>query len=514
MKNALLVLALYTVPTFADQRVGNGGDAVVCRNVTGEINSVELLDYYEARKFYYVDLDFPTSSDDPMTIVRSVLSRFKGTDEFKADKYLRRAEEFFSLVGWHDGYLEDIPDDLGLGYDHNCKLEQLVIRNPRADHNRRLKLFLIRKDLFDRMSPQNQAGVVLHEIIYEDFMMNLGEKNSINARNFHIYVASTLFVDIDLQEYLEFMAKDLRLTKFEFSHDGECYFGNPVEAWKADRPAEMNSCTGRLSFLAPLWVENATFELTKEFVKSMLRFSGLVTLTQYGIETRFELAEGGKIHSAHIKTNPTTGMIVEFKMDFLGCLKSTKLGTEAGIMVSKEHCRNGTEHPKFSTTFHSNGIVSTTDLQFVHSLWEDCTAQGVPEFSDNGALIGYRFFFCVNNSNIRWFNVTFWPGTTSIQSGTPSESITFEVPAGTFTLDLKKLNDGRQYEKKMTFWANGMPQLAVGYLKGPIVLRGEDGIEYPIEDCQIYIRFNENGYVTSTQPHQRYNGYQVIECGR
>ena len=48
--NTLLyfVVSIVTPNAFAD-RVGNGGDAVVCRDENGSINMAEMLDHYEAR---------------------------------------------------------------------------------------------------------------------------------------------------------------------------------------------------------------------------------------------------------------------------------------------------------------------------------------------------------------------------------------------------------------------------------------------------------------------------------
>ena len=59
MKYPVLVSLLFlSLPTFANgHEAGNGGDVVTCRDKQGNLHSIELLDFYEARTFRNIQYD-------------------------------------------------------------------------------------------------------------------------------------------------------------------------------------------------------------------------------------------------------------------------------------------------------------------------------------------------------------------------------------------------------------------------------------------------------------------------
>ena len=56
-----IALILFSIPSFAGDTAGNGGGGIVCRTPSGEVKSVELLDYWEGREigaeFETVEID-------------------------------------------------------------------------------------------------------------------------------------------------------------------------------------------------------------------------------------------------------------------------------------------------------------------------------------------------------------------------------------------------------------------------------------------------------------------------
>ena len=92
----------------------------------------------------------------------------------------RRLSTIFSEIEFKPFVsLNDVKDSKHAEIPRACKIHQIAIR--RRINKPGVKTFLINKDIWDRMSPLNQAGLVLHEIIYEHFFY-LGEKDSQKAR--------------------------------------------------------------------------------------------------------------------------------------------------------------------------------------------------------------------------------------------------------------------------------------------------------------------------------------------
>ena len=98
--SGLLIMSLLS-PTFAGDKVGNGGGAVVCRSLTdNSVFSSELLDLWEGKEF--LDLSIPESSKEvneqhlsAVEVIRNV-----GKPEEKLpDKNLlqRKLHEFYEL---------------------------------------------------------------------------------------------------------------------------------------------------------------------------------------------------------------------------------------------------------------------------------------------------------------------------------------------------------------------------------------------------------------------------------
>jgi hypothetical protein len=105
----------------------------------------------------------------------------------------------------------------------------LPLRNPRAEDDPRLKLFVIRKDLWEhpKMTNATRAGLIVHEIVYEYFAKHFGDLNSINARNFNATLASDGFVGMSFMDYVEFYSRVLRepQSRVEATTLGLCVTG-------------------------------------------------------------------------------------------------------------------------------------------------------------------------------------------------------------------------------------------------------------------------------------------------
>lgn len=186
----------------AETTVGNGGDLVVCRHQDGSIKSVELLDYFEARELRGIHADINSAAE--------ALDRLKRLSPKRAARYQLAVNEFHSNALFKAGIeLTDISDS-----DHDllpsgCKVEQLAIqRKPQFPED---KLYLINKDLWDLMSARDQAGLILHEVIYRD-TLDAGKTDSRTARYFNSIISSQNMNAVTGKEYVKIVANVFNAT--------------------------------------------------------------------------------------------------------------------------------------------------------------------------------------------------------------------------------------------------------------------------------------------------------------
>ena len=186
MRNQIFAaLILLGVNCFAQNRVGNGGDVIVCdgsdnhsASAKAKNKNIELLDFYEEPK----NLISKLTSSDPWVIADN---RFKAIAEYApklSAQYVERLKQIKSEFDFKDNVvLANIQDSehLFMPDDKDCKLQQIVIRKNYTSQSE--QRFVISKKLWTQLSPLHQAGLISHEIVYEHFY-KLGEQNSIKAR--------------------------------------------------------------------------------------------------------------------------------------------------------------------------------------------------------------------------------------------------------------------------------------------------------------------------------------------
>lgn len=203
MRRALCLAALL-LPclAFADAKIaGNGGDAVVCRDPSGEILSVELLDYFEASRIENLPIRLPAGGS-PEEIALKILEGLQNRDPIRAENYRKFVREFQSKVLFLDSGLVDIPDSGSLLIPNSCMIEQLIVRNEAVKNS---VIFYISWPLWYHMSNAQRAGAILHEAFYDEAIRN-GASNSIAARMFHGMLASGAYENVGDAEFLTSMA--------------------------------------------------------------------------------------------------------------------------------------------------------------------------------------------------------------------------------------------------------------------------------------------------------------------
>jgi len=183
---SILFLASFYVIA-GDKVVGNGGDAIVCRNNSGEIIFSEFYDIFEAREERGIMLslgDEALSIKDKLDIMLDRLSRFS---PIRAEVYRKEAYLFLKSYRMVPG-LEDIPDSNHSVYlsGPNCIVEQVIKQKEKIfDED---KEYLIAKDIWNNFSNDSKAVAIIHEIMWKE-AISYGHKYSNNLR----YLGSKLF---------------------------------------------------------------------------------------------------------------------------------------------------------------------------------------------------------------------------------------------------------------------------------------------------------------------------------
>lgn len=210
-----MILGLAAPLTFAGNERGNGGDGVVCVSEPRSTKNVELLDFFEARVFRGLEI-VTSPQGDYREIVSEKLERLRYFDPRRAESYRVAVDEFLdrSLM-LRDVTLVDISDSSHLAFPNNCQVEQLAIQ--RAPMFPQDKKYTINQDLWERLSAQGKAGLLLHEIVFGE-ALSLGHENSIKTRFFVSYLFSRAFETATRENYNEV----LRLVDFTVLAGDQC----------------------------------------------------------------------------------------------------------------------------------------------------------------------------------------------------------------------------------------------------------------------------------------------------
>lgn len=189
-----------TLPLKQGVEVGNGGGGVVCRDTNGAITSVELIDFWVGRNEWSFTLDLGSGSF--MDKVNHALQRLARFDNDRAIRYTKKAALFLANVNWLTNSVLPAPgdtDDL-VKPAGNCQFETVALqRNPQFPAE---KFYRINKDLWDKMDDTNKAGLILHEIIYEEALV-LKQTNSRKTRYYNANLASTAFSGLPELKYID-----------------------------------------------------------------------------------------------------------------------------------------------------------------------------------------------------------------------------------------------------------------------------------------------------------------------
>lgn len=167
----------------AQNRVGNGGDVILCDN-KAEGKTVKILDLYELetstpKKELF---SLTSNSKDEWTATREIFERLKPFAPKLFDQYVARLKSIQSEIDFKpDIRLSNVKDSehLYLPKSKKCKLYQIAIRKNTVTKEE--KRFVVDEELWKELNTINRSALISHEIIYEH-LFKLGETNSVKAR--------------------------------------------------------------------------------------------------------------------------------------------------------------------------------------------------------------------------------------------------------------------------------------------------------------------------------------------
>uniref|UniRef100_UPI0035636474 hypothetical protein n=1 Tax=Halobacteriovorax sp. TaxID=2020862 RepID=UPI0035636474 len=163
---------------------GGGGNSVVCFSKNGKLAEVSLLDYYEGiRKDNSLVKEINLAGDSVEEKIVNALSTLEKEYPRLTTKLKNRALWLHSNI---DTYLIDSKDGkLSPVYDMNipfvpqfneegdeCQIVRFAVQS--KEHVEGQKKFFFVKDLYNHplTSDTTRAGIILHEIIYEEAILN------------------------------------------------------------------------------------------------------------------------------------------------------------------------------------------------------------------------------------------------------------------------------------------------------------------------------------------------------
>lgn len=226
MKNILFILALSLhISTTVFARVGGhdggGGQGLVCYNDKGEIESVELLDFYEGE--ILEGLSIPEYQGSHLDILRDVIKKFPSLSWDYFQHELEQTYKSFRFLP--SGVRLRKIDDGNIFYQvpSNCQIEQI------ANFQGKNRIFIV-SDFWEKLSSTHRAGLILHEKLWHE-ERDQGVKHSARVkRNVSRIFSDNLLLNKqelprDYSKVVSCNSEEGQVhTSFSFAQDGSLYF--------------------------------------------------------------------------------------------------------------------------------------------------------------------------------------------------------------------------------------------------------------------------------------------------
>nr|WP_295905475.1 hypothetical protein [uncultured Bdellovibrio sp.] len=190
---------------------GNAGFAILCAGET----KPQVLDLYEVSERHGLVASYSNKSV-PVEKAVDLLSRLDSVDPARAKIYRTWAQDFMASATFVTSANEFVktPDAGLVTLPRDCKLEQAVFqRNPSILNKSR---YIVNSALWNKLDADNQAALIVHEVIYREFMNSLAfEVTSERIRAFNAFIHADSLKTLPAQEYLALL-QELHFTNYEY----------------------------------------------------------------------------------------------------------------------------------------------------------------------------------------------------------------------------------------------------------------------------------------------------------
>src|SRR5690349_8737128 len=125
-----MISLLISIPAFAEQEVGNGGNGYICYDKEEKIVSARLLDFYE-RGSAWKENGGLKESDSYLKIVDYKLKKLEALAPTLAKQYQRRFSQIQTEIAFTNDNLISVKDSKHVTEPKKqtkCKIEQAVVR--------------------------------------------------------------------------------------------------------------------------------------------------------------------------------------------------------------------------------------------------------------------------------------------------------------------------------------------------------------------------------------------------
>lgn len=220
---SLISVLILSLSSFAGgDWVGNGGNVLTCQNQQGV--SYQMLDLYEGHTRGF-EADFGSASKTYDQKVIYVLNRLAKINPSRAQQYSQWYKDFFKETQFiTDDKFVPIPDSGPLVIPKNCDIKQIAVQRPDDQILPGDFRYVIDLNLWNHLSTDSQASLILHEIIYRE-AITMGQVSSPKVRYFNEMIASKQIATLQSKELLAL----IRTVSFQ-SLD---YFGYTVSLVRA-----------------------------------------------------------------------------------------------------------------------------------------------------------------------------------------------------------------------------------------------------------------------------------------
>lgn len=181
-----ILLPLLAVPAMAATHiVGGGGKGVVCDGR----DEVQVLDFFEARVDGDLTIDLGDADLEPAAKVELALTRLARLDPQRSQRYRDILWLFNNGQQIVPAAISPVDDSGDAVIPDDCRLVQMAMHYS-VGINSVDSIWFIDAEFWNRLTNDDKAGLILHEIIYYDALRH-GHETSLYARDLVAIVSST-----------------------------------------------------------------------------------------------------------------------------------------------------------------------------------------------------------------------------------------------------------------------------------------------------------------------------------